>query len=87
MQLTQYIATIANDGYRVQPRLLKEIREPSEDGQTFGPLLEEVSPNILNKTSNTQEEIDRVKQGLRQVYVGSRDCTFKFSKYSIYCCR
>ena len=29
MQLAQYISTIANGGYRVQPRMLKEIREPS----------------------------------------------------------
>lgn len=72
MQLAQYIATIANNGYRVQPRLLKEIRQPSEDGQTFGPLLEEMTPKVLNKISNTPEEIKRVQQGLRQVYVGSQ---------------
>lgn len=72
MQLAQYISTVANNGYRVQPRLLKEIREPSEDGQTFGPLVEEVTPKVLNKIANTPEEIKRVQQGLRQVYVGSQ---------------
>lgn len=72
MQLLQYIATVANDGYRVQPRLLKEVRKPSEDGETLGPIVEEVTPKVLNRISNSQEEIDHVKKGLRQVYVGSQ---------------
>lgn len=71
MQLAQYISTIANGGYRVQPRMLKEIRDPSEDGQQLGSLVEEITPNILNRISNSQEEIDHVKKGLRQVYIGS----------------
>ena len=71
MQLVQYIATIANGGYRVQPRMLKEVREPSKDGEILGPIIEEVTPNILNRINNTEEEIDHVKKGLRQVYVGS----------------
>ena len=71
MQLVQYIATIANDGYRVQPRLLKEIREPSKDGEILGPIIEEVTPKILNRIDNTEDEIEHVKKGLRQVYVGS----------------
>ena len=50
LQLVQYVSTIANGGYRVQPRLLKEIRKPSKDGQTLGPLVEEIEPNILNHT-------------------------------------
>lgn len=72
LQLAQYISTIANNGYRVQPRLLKEIRKPSEDGETLGPVVEEVTPKILNRISNSQDEIDQVKKGLRQVYVGNQ---------------
>lgn len=72
MQLVQYISTIANGGYRVQPRMLKEVREPSKDGKTLGPLIEEVSPKVLNRISNTEEEINRVKEGLRLVYSGSQ---------------
>ena len=64
MQLAQYISTIANGGYRIQPRMLKEVREPSEDGQKLGPLVEEVTPNVLNRISNSDEEIQRVKEGL-----------------------
>lgn len=72
LQLAQYISTIANGGYRVQPRLLKEVREPSEDGKTLGPLVEEVQPKILNRISNPEDEVNYVKQGLRRVYVGNQ---------------
>ena len=66
------MSTIANGGYRVQPRILKEIRKPSQDGQTLGPLVEEIEPNILNRLDNTQQEIDRVREGFRRVYYGAR---------------
>lgn len=72
LQLAQYIATIANGGYRVQPRMLKEIRKPSEDGEVMGPLEDEIEPIILNRISNTEKEINHVKEGLRRVYYGSR---------------
>ncbi|MEL4025528.1 penicillin-binding transpeptidase domain-containing protein [Lysinibacillus endophyticus] len=76
MQLAQYISTIANGGYRIQPRLLKEIRNPSEDGETLGPVVEEVTPKILNRISNSTDEIDHVKKGLRQVYVGPQGSSY-----------
>ncbi|WP_404817759.1 penicillin-binding transpeptidase domain-containing protein [Ureibacillus galli] len=70
MQMVQYISTVANGGYRIQPRMLKEVRQPSADGEVLGPVVEEVSPKILNRISNTPEEINHVKEGLRKVYVG-----------------
>ena len=72
LQLAQYVSTIANGGYRVQPRLLKEVRKPSQDGQTLGQLMEEIKPNILNRIDNTQKEINQVKEGFRRVYYGSK---------------
>lgn len=72
LQLAQYISTIANGGYRIQPRMLKEIRKPSEDGLTMGPLEDEVEPIILNRISNSESEINHVKEGLRRVYYGSK---------------
>ena len=72
MQLAQYIATIANDGYRMKPHLVKEIRQASTDGQTLGALETAVGPTILNRINNTQTEIDRVKEGMRRVYTGSQ---------------
>lgn len=72
LQLAQYISTIANGGYRIQPRILKEIRQPSEDGETLGRLVSDITPTILNRIQNSEEEINWVKQGLRNVYFGSQ---------------
>ncbi len=71
MQLAQYISTIANDGYRMQPHVIKEIRQASPDGETLGPIETIIEPKIMNRINNTQEEIDRVKEGMRNVYIGS----------------
>jgi penicillin-binding protein A len=71
MQLAQYISTIANGGKRLQPRMLKEVRNPSEDGQTLGKLVQDVQPRILNYIDNTEEELKHVQEGLRRVYAGS----------------
>ncbi|WP_339213060.1 penicillin-binding protein 2 [Solibacillus sp. FSL W8-0372] len=71
MQLAQYISTIANGGYRIQPRMLKEIRNPSKDGKYLGQVVEEVSPTILNKIENSESEIAHVQEGLRRVYFGT----------------
>lgn len=62
LQLAQYISTIANGGYRVQPHVVKEVRDPSKDGQQLGQLVTEVGPRILNHIDNTEEEINYVKK-------------------------
>ncbi|MFC9539116.1 peptidoglycan D,D-transpeptidase FtsI family protein [Lysinibacillus sp. NPDC056959] len=71
LQLAQYISTIANGGYRIQPHVVKEIREPSTDGQSLGQLVTEIGPTILNQINNSSDEINYVKQGLRRVYTGA----------------
>jgi len=68
LQLAQYVSTIANGGYRIAPKVLKEIREPSEDGEILGPLIQETGVNILNRIENTDAEIDQVKRGMHYVY-------------------
>jgi penicillin-binding protein A len=77
-QLLQYISTIANDGYRVQPQIVKEIRQASSDGQTLGPVETVVEPKVLNRINNSQQEIDHVKEGLRRVYTGSQGSARSF---------
>ncbi|MFB7157930.1 peptidoglycan D,D-transpeptidase FtsI family protein [Lysinibacillus sp. NPDC056232] len=72
LQLAQYISTIANGGYRIQPHVVKEVREPSNDGQQLGQLVNEIGPTILNRIDNSVEEIDHVKKGLRLVYTGTQ---------------
>ncbi|MBG9454080.1 penicillin-binding protein [Lysinibacillus sphaericus] len=71
LQLAQYISTIANGGYRIQPHVVKEVREPSNDGQSLGQLVTEIGPTVLNQINNSSDEIDYVKQGLRRVYTGA----------------
>lgn len=71
MQMVQYISTIANGGKRVEPHVVKEIREPSPDGETLGPLVSEVETKVLNYIDNSEAEIARVKEGMRRVYRGS----------------
>ena len=68
LQLAQYVSIIANGGYRIAPKVLKEIREPSEDGEILGPLIQETEVNILNRIQNTDAEIDQVKRGMHYVY-------------------
>ncbi|AXH99005.1 penicillin-binding protein 2 [Sporosarcina sp. PTS2304] len=71
LQMAQYVATIASDGKRIAPRILKEIREPSPDGDVLGPLVEERPVQLLNYIKNSQPEIDQVKKGMHYVYYGN----------------
>lgn len=70
IQLAQYVATIANGGYRIAPRIVKEVREPSPDGKTLGPLVQQMQPEILNRIPNTAREIEQVKRGMYNTYYG-----------------
>lgn len=72
LQLAQYVSTIANDGYRMAPHVVKEIRQPSIDGVNLGAIDRIIDPRVLNRVDNSQAEIDRVKEGMRRVYTGSR---------------
>jgi cell division protein FtsI/penicillin-binding protein 2 len=67
MQLAQYISTIANGGYRVQPHIVKEIREPVLETNEMGPVIKEIEPNILNRIDMKDEWINRVQDGFRMV--------------------
>lgn len=67
MQLAQYVSTIANGGKRIQPRLVKEIREPSADPDELGQVVMSVQPKVLNTVDMKPEWISRVQEGFRQV--------------------
>jgi len=72
LQLAQYVSTVANGGYRVQPRVVKEIRDPGEAGEKLGPLAQEMKPKVLNKVDATQSEIKQVQEGFWNVFHGSQ---------------
>jgi len=67
LQLAQYVSTIANDGYRVSPRIVKEIRQANGDKDTLGPVIKRYSPNVLNRIDMDDSYIERVQEGFRRV--------------------
>ena len=68
LQLAQYISTIANGGYRMQPQIVKEIREPSAKPEEVGKVVQSIEPVVLNRVDMNEEHINRVKEGFRQVF-------------------
>jgi penicillin-binding protein A len=69
MQLAQYVSTIANGGYRMKPHLVKEIREPNDDGtEEVGPVFQAIQPTVLNTIDAKPEWMDRVQLGFKKVF-------------------
>jgi cell division protein FtsI/penicillin-binding protein 2 len=66
LQLAQYVSTIANGGYRLQPQLVKEIRQPSNQHK-LGPVVKPFKPVVLNKIDMSDDYIARVQEGFRRV--------------------
>lgn len=67
LQMAQYVSTIANGGYRMQPQLLKEIRNPTIDSSQVGKIIFQNAPKVLNRIDMKNEHIARVQEGFRQV--------------------
>lgn len=67
MQLSQYVSTIANNGYRIQPHIGLEIRNATNQ-DTLGPVKQKVKGNVLNKVNNTNAQINEVQQGFKMAF-------------------
>ena len=67
LQLAQYVSTIANDGYRVKPRIVKEVRQANGNKDTLGPIIERYSPTVLNRVTMDDQYIDIIQDGFRKV--------------------
>lgn len=65
IQLSQYVTTIANNGNRLKPHLLKEVYEPTKNGLVN--LKSKTSPEVLNKVNTEDKYMARVKEGFRSV--------------------
>ncbi|MBQ9071538.1 MAG: penicillin-binding protein 2 [Bacilli bacterium] len=65
IQISQYMSTIANNGSRMQPYLLKAVFDSTEESLTE--IVYEAEPKELNKVKTEQQFIDRVKEGFKQV--------------------
>lgn len=68
LQLGQYVSTIANDGYRVRPHLVKEIRSPSLNNDELGPVEEVLDTKVLNKLNIKDEYIKRTQDGFWKAF-------------------
>lgn len=65
IQLSQYIGTIANNGYRMQPYLLKKVYKPSDEPLTS--VIYETKPIVLNKVNTENIFLQRVQMGFKTV--------------------
>ncbi|WP_425429444.1 peptidoglycan D,D-transpeptidase FtsI family protein [Domibacillus antri] len=72
LQLAQYVSTIANGGYRMEPHIVKEIRQPMSDANKIGPVAEEIRPKVLNTLDLEPGWIERVQEGFRLVAQASQ---------------
>ncbi len=72
LQLLQYVSTIANDGTRIAPRLVSEIRDTDPETGGVGALKTEIEPKVLNKIPVEEEALNRVQQGFYQAVNGSQ---------------
>jgi penicillin-binding protein A len=83
MQLAQYISTIANGGYRIQPHIVKEIRETSSEEGQLGPIVQEIQPKVLNKLELKPGWIEQIQRGFRMVMQpGGTGSVFAGASYS-----
>src|SRR5690625_1567823 len=78
LQLAQYVATIANDGYRVQPHLVKEVRFPAPNNEELGPVYQVNETNVLSKINVDDSYIERTKEGFYQVFNEPRGTGYNY---------
>ncbi|EJQ28673.1 MULTISPECIES: peptidoglycan D,D-transpeptidase FtsI family protein [Bacillus] len=78
LQLAQYISTIANGGYRMQPQVVKEIRQPAVKPDEVGKVVQSMEPKVLNRIDMPESQIKRVQEGFRQVYNDSGGTATKY---------
>ncbi len=78
MQMAQYVSTIANGGYRMQPHVVKEIREPASATDEIGPVRQEINPTVLNTIDIKKEWMKRVQLGFKMVMQEPGGTAYKF---------
>ncbi|MBT2736301.1 penicillin-binding protein 2 [Bacillus sp. ISL-7] len=78
MQLAQYVSTIANGGYRMQPHVVKQMLEPQEGKDELGPVIQEISPTVLNTIDVKPDWMDRVRLGFKKVMLERGGTAYKY---------
>ncbi|RBP00202.1 cell elongation-specific peptidoglycan D,D-transpeptidase [Rossellomorea aquimaris] len=84
MQLAQYVSAIANGGERIQPHLLKGVREPSNQSPSLGSVVYKKEPEVLNRIDASRDEIHQVQKGFYRVFHGREGTAnlFKDASYN-----
>lgn len=70
LQMAQYVSTIANGGYRIQPHFLSSIHAPDPHPNEIGPTIKTIKPNVLNRIVNPESNIKTVQKGFYMVTHG-----------------
>lgn len=70
LEMAQYISTIANGGYRIQPHLLQSVHAPSSDPTRLGSTIYTYKTKVLNTINDTAQQIQTVQHGLYLVTHG-----------------
>lgn len=66
MQLSEYISTIAADGIRYKPHLLKEVYK-NDNKDSLGTLMYKVDKKVIQEVTTKKEYLERVQLGFREV--------------------
>lgn len=74
LQLAQYVATVANDGKRMENHIVEGIYENNLDG-TLGALKEAAQPKILNEVNISSEQMKLIQEGFYNVVYGNSGFT------------
>ncbi|QHS22770.1 penicillin-binding protein 2 [Virgibacillus sp. MSP4-1] len=84
LQLNQYVSTIANGGYRLQPQLVQGIYNSTANGE-LNQLYKGIQPKVLNRIDMNDKYLDRVQEGFRRVFQhpdGTADHVFASKPYN-----
>lgn len=81
IQISQYIATIANDGNRVIPFLLKEVYNGTNN-EKVGSLISKTKATVLNKINTKESNIKRVQSSFKMVMNGGTGTSYILKKYN-----
>ena len=74
MQLAQYVATIANNGVRLSPRIVEGVYDNNEQGG-LGELVKQVDSTEMNKINISESDMAILQKGFYQVSHGTSALT------------
>ena len=74
MQLAQYVATIANNGVRLAPRIVEGVYDNNEQGG-LGSLIQQTGSTEMNKINISESDMSILQKGFYQVSHGTSALT------------